>query len=89
MEFPASLRTIWQASFYLCKNLRTVKFNEGLDVLGTDEYFNSKTYYGVFEESSIESVELPQTLKRIEYSAFMNCKYLKNIKLPNSLKYIG
>lgn len=89
MEFPASLRTIWQASFYSCKNLKTVKFNEGLEVLGTDEYFNDKSYYGVFEESSVERVKLPSTLKRIEYGAFEYCTNLKSIWLPDALEYIG
>ena len=37
----------------------------------------------------MEHVELPSTLKRIEYSAFENCKSLKSISLPNGLEYIG
>ena len=37
----------------------------------------------------MESVLLPSTLKRIEYSAFEDCKGLKNIALPDSLEYIG
>ena len=68
---PASLRTIAQGAFYKCESLKTVKFNEGLEVLGTDEYpDDGGRWFGVFEESSIESVELPSTLKRIEYCAF-------------------
>ena len=38
VEFPASLRTIAQGAFAECANLKTVKFGEGLEVLGTDEY---------------------------------------------------
>ena len=34
IEFPASLRTIDHGAFYKCKNLRTVRFGEGLEVLG-------------------------------------------------------
>ena len=34
---PASLRTVSQELFAGCKSLKTVKFREGLEVLGTDE----------------------------------------------------
>lgn len=35
---PASLKVVAQGAFARCKNLRTVRVNEGLEVLGTDEY---------------------------------------------------
>ena len=89
-EFPASLRTVAQTAFTMCESLRTVKFGEGLEVLGTNEYSDDgKLLYGVFEGSSIESVELPSTIKRIEYSAFANCENLKSIGFPDSLESIG
>ena len=37
VDFPASLRTISQEAFSECENLKTAKFAEGLEVLGTDE----------------------------------------------------
>ena len=71
VELPASLRKIAQGAFYKCKNLRTVKFNTGLEVLGRDEYHDDdEMWYGAFEKSALERVELPSTLKRIEYCAF-------------------
>ena len=64
--------------------------NGGLEVLGTDEYTpDGRTWYGVFQESTLESVELPSTLKRIEYNAFQSCKRLKSIVLPDKLEYVG
>ena len=36
VEFPASLRVVSQAAFARCKNLETVKFSDGLEVLGED-----------------------------------------------------
>ena len=49
--------------------------NKGLEALGTDEYFEGNgMYFGVFEESVVERVDLPSTLKRIEYNAFMGCR---------------
>ena len=89
IEFPASLRTIAQAAFAECKSLKTVKFNDGLEVLGTHEYAdNGCRYCGFFQDSSVERVDLPTTLKKIEFCTFESCKNLKSIKLPNSLEYI-
>ena len=66
-----------------------MELNEGLEVLGTDEYpDDGGTWCGVFEQSSLECVELPSTLKRIEYSAFEECKNLKSINLPEKLEHI-
>ena len=72
VETPSSVRKIRQSSFCKCQNLKKVVLNEGLEVLGTDEYpdDDNEQWYGVFTDSALESVELPSTLKRIEYSAF-------------------
>ena len=67
-----------------------MEFGEGLEALGTDEYADDDTLlYGVFHESALESIKLPSTLKRIEYSTFENCKNLKSVDLPEKLEYIG
>ena len=64
--------------------------NEGLEVLGVDEYQdNGNMWAGVFGESALEYIELPSTLERIEYNTFYGCKNLKNIELPEKLEYIG
>lgn len=90
VEFPASLRLLFQGAFAKCEDLKTVKFNEGLEVLGVNEYiFNCIMYYGVFEGSALERVELPSTLKRIEYRVFHGCSNLQSITLPDSLEYVG
>lgn len=84
------MRIIHQGAFCKCQNLKKVVFNKGLEVLGTDEYFEGNgIYFGVFEESAVERVDLPSTLKRIEYNAFMACKNLKGVKLPSGLETIG
>lgn len=46
-------------------------------------------WYGAFEESALESVELPPSLKRIEYRTFCNCRSLRNVALPGRLEFIG
>lgn len=91
IAFPPFLRTVHQGAFANCKSLKTAVLNEGLEVLGTNEYKNNNGnwYKGVFQGSAIESVTLPSTLKRIEYSTFCECVNLKNVKLPKGLEYIG
>ena len=90
MTFPASLRRISQGAFSKCGNLKTVKFSEGLATLGTDEYdSDGDMIRGVFEGSALESVGLPKTLERIEYSAFEDCVNLEDILLPEGLEFIG
>ena len=63
--------------------------NEGLEVLGTDEYPRSGLWSGVFEGSALEHMDLPSTLRRIEYSAFDGCEMLRRISLPDGLERIG
>ena len=59
-------------------------------MLGTDEHTdNGDVYLGVFEGSAVEYVELPSTLKRIDYNTFRGCQNLKGIRLPDGLKTIG
>ena len=87
MDFPASLRTVSQGSFSQCENLRSAKFAEGLEVLGTDKSQRGGSMWsGAFQESALESVRFPSTLKRIEHSAFAECENLKIIELPDGLE---
>ena len=54
--------------------------NEGLETLGTDEYKDDGGMgSGAFEDSGLKRIKLSSTIKRIEYSAFEDCKSLKNI----------
>ena len=71
---PKSMRIIRQSAFCKCQSLKKAVLNEGLETLGTSEYTGEgKPWCGVFQESALESVKLPSTLRRIEYSAFQDC----------------
>ena len=84
------LHTIFQSSFVNCHSLRNVELNEGLQVLGVSDFSdNNVRYLGVFENSAIEHVKFPSTLKKIEYSAFSGCKNLKSVDLPDALEVIS
>ena len=71
---PKSVKKIHQSAFCKCQQLKEAVLNEGLETLGADEQnFDGKQWCGVFQESALESVKLPSTLRRIEYSAFQGC----------------
>lgn len=90
LEFPGSLRVLSQGTFQGCKSLRRAEFHEGLETLGTDEYPEGGMYWhGVFADSGLESVALPSTLRRIEYSAFQACMRLKSVSLPAGVSRLG
>ena len=77
VTLPRSLRVLAQAAFARCENLKTVVLNEGLEVLGTNEHdINNDAMLGAFEDSTLENVHFPSTMKRIEYYTFSNCKNL-------------
>ena len=64
--------------------------NDGLEVLGTDEYKpDGGMYCGAFEGSGVRKVKLPSTLKRLEYSALEKCESLRRARLPEGLEHIG
>ena len=56
---PRSLRVLELGAFGNCKNLKHVRLNEGLEVLGTDDHLDGGRYCGVFEGSALERVALP------------------------------
>ena len=88
--FPKTVRTVKQKAFFKNHKLVSTVANEGLETLGTDEYKDDGGMgSGVFENSGLKRIKLSSTIKRIEYSAFENCKDLKNIQLPDKLVYVG
>ena len=66
-----------------------MELNEGLETLGTDDRPDGNEWAGVFEDSALESVKLPGTLKDVEQRTFMCCGRLRRVQLPNRLEHIG
>lgn len=89
MVFPKSLKVISQGVFAECEQLREAKFGDGLEVLGSDEEADEEEEMrGVFQNSALENVVLPSTLKRIESWTFCGCENLKSVDLPDRLETI-
>lgn len=62
-------------------HLRIPSEIQGYPVVEIDNY--------VFFQRNIESIFIPDSIKRIGSSVFFNCKLLKNVRLPNSLTTIS
>lgn len=84
---PQQLREIGEGAFYQCRSLIHAKLNEGLEALGTN--VPNKQCHGVFEESGLQGIRLPTTLKKISSSAFRACASLSSVELPDRLETIG
>ena len=67
---------------YTCKNVPTVKFEEGsqLQSVGVLAFMNC---------AKIESIELPDTVTYIGVYAFADCFALENVRISQAASYIG
>lgn len=87
---PASTRIVGAQAFAACKQLRTVRLNEGLEVLGAEENFLGKTYSGsVFQESAVESIAIPSTLRVVGQDNFRGCARLRLIEFLGGSEVLG
>lgn len=80
IEIPSTVKRITSRTFLDAKNLTTVIFNEGLEMI------ENRAFSG---DSNLKTVKIPSTLKTIDYYAFENCSALTDIKLNNGLEKIG
>ena len=82
VKFGSALKTINQYSFSGCKNLKIVDGFENTVITNT----SWNTFDGC---SSLQSIQLPESLTAIGSSAFNGCSSLQSIQLPESLTTIG
>ena len=77
--FADSVSKICNQAFSLCCELETVHFNDGLRII--EDY--------AFYDSAIHNVTIPSTVERIGNSAFSVDDKFGEIRLPESLTYLG
>lgn len=80
VTIPASTEIINLSSFYDCRGLEQLIFNDGIKIIGPSAFSFC---------SSLVSVNLPGSLKTIEDSAFSFCEKLREVSLSNGLVEIG
>lgn len=80
ITFPESITKIGREAFYQADNLKRIKFTGNkLISIGV----------GSFRKTSIDSLELPESLKYINSRAFGECKKITNVIIPKNVEYIG
>lgn len=76
---PQSLIYIGENAFRGCKSLTNIVLPDKLTTLDK----------GVFADSHITNIVIPDGVELIPAEAFQNCRFLTKITLPKSVKYIG
>ena len=77
-EIKDGVKEIWYNAFYYAESLKNISIPDSVTHIG----FQS------FAGSGITAVEIPDMVKEIQASAFLECKSLKAVKLPANLERI-
>ena len=69
-------------------NILKVELPDTVKELGVSA-FSGNDFDGSFNFSSLERIELPKNISKIENSTFYDCKNLKYVKMPDNITEIG
>lgn len=81
INFPKTLVTIDEAAFYGCDYLKEIDLSQTSLTQITHETFALN--------KNVTVIKLPQSVKEIEYQAFLNATSLKELYLPDGLLKMG
>lgn len=79
VEENVPVSVVGEYAFYANTQIKHVIVPEGVEQIDT----------GAFQESSLQSIVLPDSLTSIEYDSFFSCANLKSICFPENLEFIG
>ena len=87
ITLPNTVKIIKTKAFVNLKNVKSLVIPYGVEVI-EENAFGYNYYDGDNCCASLESIELPESLKTIGQYAFYGCTALKSIKFPGSLEEI-
>ena len=73
----SNIKVIEDSAFRICSNLKNINLPEGLESIGET----------AFSSTALEEIELPSTIKKLEYGTFGITK-LKSITLPEGMEML-
>ena len=79
MELPNSLTTMGYNVFKYCVSLKSIKLSENLTEIPA----------WAFEQTDLETITIPNSVKRIHAYAFIECTKLREVKFGNGLLDVG
>ena len=87
LRYFTGLTEIRDSAFCFAKNLKSIIIPQNVTRIGKCAFMNDAL--NSYNESKLESVQLPDGLITIDYQAFWSCKNLKSINFPANLKTIN
>lgn len=99
---PEGVVRIGSNAFYGCDSLRVINIPNSVTELGEDAFYScrgvkelilSKNLKEIptacFVATDISRLDLPEGLETIRLDAFAHCAYLKEVKIPSTVKHLG
>lgn len=80
LVLPDTVVSIRDNAFYMCSNLYSITFNEGLKTIGTKAFLKC---------SNLREINLPSTVETLGTDAFSYCNAVKTLEIPSSVESIG
>lgn len=85
VELPDSLRTIGEGAFSHCDKLKSVKFGNGIEKIGSQND-DEGGFFAYCTE--LEEIEFPPSLKYLGQNAFYGCKNLRRVRFNDGIMVI-
>lgn len=80
IKLPDTVKVIGENAFYMCSNLYSIEFNEGLEKVENKAFLKC---------TNLSALEFPETLTEIGVDSFSYCDSLTHLEIPSSVKSIG